>query len=153
MTAPTAEEIRQAIEDAGDDRKPHSIDPAEITAAIEARLGQKVVDADQMEDVRGLIRQAITHSAASPLINSAVDTLEIGGDGVWEDLNELHPDALWTDLRASQAKRLVELVGEACNRAAAMCTTVIVDELTKAGVAFAAEYPDAPRPKVEAVAA
>ncbi|HUG47975.1 MAG TPA: hypothetical protein VMP67_06135 [Candidatus Limnocylindria bacterium] len=54
-------------------------------------------------------------------------------------------DVLWWDIRPSQAVRLHQLVGEARDRALSRCQAIIVDELTAAGVQFAAEYPDAPR--------
>lgn len=57
------------------------------------------------------------------------------------------PGDLWTDLRHSEAARLHELAGAAWERAKARCREAIIEEYVAAGVAFAAEFPDAPRPE------
>lgn len=54
-------------------------------------------------------------------------------------------DEIWSDLRPSEATRLHELIGEAQKRAEQLCIEAIANELTAAALAFAAEYPDAPR--------
>ncbi len=127
------------------EREQMTVTERDIREAIEARLDCQVAGVDQMEDIRGVIRHAIAQDATVPLIDSAVDTLEIGDRGVWEPLREKHDRALWTDLRPSQATRLVELVEAACDRAEARCVAAIVEELTAAGVQFVTEHPDAPR--------
>lgn len=132
MTAPTAKEIREAIE---------------------ARLDRQTSGTDNQETAQGMLHQVITQNAADPFIDSASDTLEIDGGGVWEALRAPHRHAVWTNLRPSEAARLVELTEAACDRAEARCVAVILEELTAAGVEFAAEYPDAPRAEREAVAA
>lgn len=52
---------------------------------------------------------------------------------------------VWTDLRPSEWMRLRELVKEAQTRAKARALEAIVAEIHASAVAFAAEYPDAPR--------
>ncbi len=86
-------------------------------------------------------------AAAWFLSESAVPTKE--GNGVWEPSPESVPGVLWRDLRPSEADRLVELVNAATERAAERCEAIILEELTAAGVAFAAEHPDAPRGEPE----
>lgn len=54
-------------------------------------------------------------------------------------------NAIWDDLRPSEALELRFLVQRAVAYAAEKCEAVIVDELTAAGVAFATKYPNAPR--------
>jgi hypothetical protein len=60
---------------------------------------------------------------------------------------------LWDDLRPQEAERLGGLVAAAVRRAHERARAVIFDELVTAGLAFAAEYPDAPRGKPEIVPA
>lgn len=60
--------------------------------------------------------------------------------------DQVGPRDLWVDLRASEAARLLELADEAWVRARQRVHQILVDELTAAALAFAAEYPEAPRP-------
>lgn len=129
MTAPTEQEIRQTI--ALHDEQP-------------------VGNLDSIAGWRANLRHLIVQ-ASWPLSESGAQTLE-GGDGLWEPTPEPTDGTVWGDLRPSEAGRLVELVGDACDRAADRCYGIIIEELTAAGAAFAAEYPDAPRPKVEVAA-
>ncbi|MBA2555898.1 MAG: hypothetical protein H0V12_00885 [Chloroflexi bacterium] len=62
-----------------------------------------------------------------------------------DDAGDDARDSRWRDLRRSEARRLRELVTGAIDAAATRCEAIILEELTAAGVAFAAEYPDAPR--------
>jgi hypothetical protein len=55
-------------------------------------------------------------------------------------------DVLWTDLRPTEAAVLRDAVRLGVRTALQRCEEAIVDELTKAGLAFARAYPDAPRP-------
>jgi hypothetical protein len=50
----------------------------------------------------------------------------------------------WQDLRPSEALRLRALIGEAERRAVDRARQAIVEEVVAAGLAFVAEYPDAP---------
>lgn len=50
----------------------------------------------------------------------------------------------WQDLRPSEAMRLRALIGEAERRAVERARQAIVEEVIAAGLAFVAEYPDAP---------
>jgi hypothetical protein len=65
------------------------------------------------------------------------------------DAGDDAPDSLWRDLRRSEARRLRELVTDAIAAATRRCEAVILEELTAAGVTFAAEHPDAPRPSTK----
>jgi hypothetical protein len=69
-----------------------------------------------------------------------------------DELIEYSAD-IWTDLRPSQADRLAELVGTARQRAYERAHAVILEEFVSAALAFAAEYPDAPRATREAATA
>lgn len=63
---------------------------------------------------------------------------------------------LWTDLRPSQAARLSDLREAIYERADVLMVEAadrIVDAVVEAALTFAAEYPDAPRAKPEAVPA
>jgi hypothetical protein len=51
----------------------------------------------------------------------------------------------WTDLRASERRGLRRLLEAAEHRAAERARAIIIKEATRAAVAFAAEFPDAPR--------
>jgi hypothetical protein len=54
-------------------------------------------------------------------------------------------DALWRDLRPSEVDRLKTLLWEAEQRATASAHELIVSEYVAGVLAFALEYPDAPR--------
>jgi hypothetical protein len=83
---------------------------------------------------------ALIAKIAAPFVDSAARTIECGGE-VWEPLSEgVGPLALWDDLRPSQATRLMQLVNETRDRAAARCQAIIVEEFTAAGLAFDAEF-------------
>ncbi len=107
----------------------------EIREAIEA-TATSVVD-----HVHDGIRDA-----ASPLTNPAFLTID-----ATEEWTPGLPDPadLWTDLRLSEAMRLRALTEEAIVRAGQRCEAIILEELTGAGVTFATEYPDAPRPVIQ----
>ena len=55
------------------------------------------------------------------------------------------PGDLWDDLRRPEAARLDELYVLGTKRALGMCLELVMDELVAVALAFAAEYPDAPR--------
>jgi hypothetical protein len=55
------------------------------------------------------------------------------------------PHDLWDDLRREEAERLDELYTLGVTRALGMCLELVMDELVSVALAFAAEYPDAPR--------
>lgn len=52
---------------------------------------------------------------------------------------------LWADLRPSEWARLHELLRAAQDRSVERARAAILEEITAAALAFAAEYPDAPR--------
>ena len=56
---------------------------------------------------------------------------------MFEDPRDADPDALWPDLRPSEARRLASLVAEAMDGAAPECECVIVRAVSDAGLAFA----------------
>ena len=51
----------------------------------------------------------------------------------------------WTDLRASEDARLHKLLAKAEHRALGRARAIVIEEAVAAALAFAAEYPDAPR--------
>jgi hypothetical protein len=110
-----------------------------LAAAIEARTD----GVDTLGTNRSALRSVIA-SIGNPMTNPAF--LAIEADAEWEP-DRPDPGDLWYDLRTSEARRLRELTTAAVERAADRCAAIILDELTAAGVAFAAEHPDAPRPE------
>lgn len=130
---PTEDEVRHAI-----------------TASTELPIGEVI---DDLDDVSAAIDR-LSAVAARPLILSNVRTLE-GGHGIWEPVRVSRNEhdlqgILWDDLRPSQAERLTVVVGEARKRIRQRVMPIIIEELTAAGVTFAREHPDAPRPEVAA---
>jgi hypothetical protein len=87
------------------------------------------------------LHQIINQVAASPLVESAADTLEAGGGSAWEPARPPKPISLWTNLRPTQAQELIEMVEAACARAEERCTAIIAEEIAIAGATFAAKYP------------
>lgn len=61
------------------------------------------------------------------------------------DFGEAFLSDTWADLRPSEQARLGQLIAEARHRAARKAREAIVEEVVSAALAFAAEYPDAPR--------
>lgn len=124
MTAPTAEEIHEAII---------------------RRLGE------QSAGSRGTVRATlagVADDAAGPLSWPA----EISAMGQeqredWGGPPTEGDDYIWWDLRPSEGARMLALINDAIARATERCEAIILEELTAAGVQFAAEHPDAPRPR------
>lgn len=52
---------------------------------------------------------------------------------------------IWTDLRNSEGLRLAQLVDIAAERTIERVRAIVIEEVVAAALAFAAEYPDAPR--------
>jgi hypothetical protein len=134
MNAPTEAEVRHLI-----------------TARIEAPEGSS---GDPGGDLRNSLRGVI-HDAGQWVRHPAWYSLDVTPDDAGTEWNEQDLDGdppLWIELRRSEARRLRDLLREAEERAVARCEAIILDELTAAGVAFAAEFPEAPRPRaMEAV--
>jgi hypothetical protein len=70
-----------------------------------------------------------------------------GSDGMFHPFDAIVDPAstLWADLRPSEDLRLRAIIEEAERRAFDRCRGIIVDEATAAALAFAAEFPEAPR--------
>lgn len=118
----------------------------EVRAAIEAAAAGPIGEVvDDIGNLRAALR-SLALEAGRYLAESARQTKE-GGDGLWEPMSDPLPGCLWGDLRPSEAERLTSIIHEAAYRAADRSMAVILDELTAAGLAFAAEHPDAPRGK------
>lgn len=110
----------------------------EIRAAVIEALHVKQPIESNLDEIRSHIRDAAAQVRAP-----AWDVLE--------STDERTPDAmvmdgLWVDMRPTEARRLMVLYDEAIDRATARSEAIIVEELTAAGVVFAREFPDAPRP-------
>jgi len=107
---------------------------AEVRAAI-VGVAESSYVGSCVDEVAGLRFNlgAMAKACARALVDSAAGTKELD-DGV-----------LWVDLRPSEADRLITLVSEAADRATERCEAIILDAMTAAGVAFAAEFPEAPR--------
>lgn len=115
---------------------------AEIRDSIEGRLESA---AEEVFDTQSDLADALGRIAtvtADHLIDSAYMTEMMGSS--WDGVPDAG-DGLWKDLRPTEAARLAELVHEAAERVQARCAAIVIEEMTVAGVQFAAEYPDAPR--------
>jgi hypothetical protein len=116
VTAPTEQDIR-----------------ASLDAFLEASSPMSV------GTMRDALREAIRD------VGDALDCAAFTALGSVDDAGDDAPDSLWRDLRRSEARRLRDLVTDAIGAATRRCEAVILEELTAAGVTFAAEHPDAPR--------
>lgn len=129
MTAPSEQEIREAI----------------------AVRGTYSMASSYSGGLRGALEGLISEYAEA--IDSAVSDAEAARDDVLEEGQDPRDLAgLWADLRLSEADRLRRLADAATARAADRAEAIIVEEIVAAGLAFAAEFPDAPRGRQEAVA-
>jgi hypothetical protein len=97
------------------------------------------------DDFDGFIDNLVA-TLAEPIVASAAWTLE-AGHGAWEELTPPHAAelAIWKDLRPSEATQLMELLGEAKDRAIERCKEIILEELAGVVVAFGDRHPEAPR--------
>lgn len=120
MTAPTEQEVR-----------------ASLVAFLEASSPMSV----------GTMRDALRCAIRD--VGDALDCAAFTALESEYDAGDDAPDSLWRDLRRSEARRLRELVTGAIDAAASRCEAIILEELTAAGVTFAAEHPDAPRPSTK----
>ncbi len=112
----------------------------EVRASLEAFL-----EASSPMSV-GTMRDALRCAIRD--VGDALDCAAFTALGSEYDAGDDAPDSLWRDLRRSEARRLRELVTGAIDAAASRCEAIALEELTAAGVAFAAEHPDAPRPVI-----
>lgn len=66
---------------------------------------------------------------------------------LWGDIVDQEPvtESVWMNLRPTEARRLHELVEVAIERAIDRALEVTLQEIRGAAMAFAAEFPDAPR--------
>ena len=113
---------------------------AEIRAAIERRMSERIGALDGCTDGHGELRCLIDR-VAEPLTYPAL--LILTGD--YDETYSEEGGDIWRDLRPSEARGLLAIVHEARERAAARVAPIIVEELVAAGVRFAEEHPDAPR--------
>jgi hypothetical protein len=118
MTAPTEAEIR-----------------ADVVSFLES---PSPMGLSSMRDALRSVVRDIADTIDVPAFNALESDRDVGDD-------ESH-DALWRDLRRSEARRLRELVTAAIDRATERCEAIILDEVTAPGIAFAKEFPEAPRP-------
>lgn len=114
----------------------------EITDAIEHQIATGKSGGTTGDNLASELRSVI-RDMAEPLTNPAF--LALARED-WIDPAEHDDGDLWYDLRTSEALRLTALYQAAIEQAAVDCEATIVAALTAAGVQFAAEYPDAPRP-------
>jgi hypothetical protein len=94
------------------------------------------------DDPRKTLREAI-ESWGNVLTEPAWVVLE-GEDP--RDPSKVDALDLWIDLRASEAVDLRALAKKAIDEAYERCQAIIVEELVAAGVRFAEQHPDTPRP-------
>src|SRR5687768_9491414 len=99
--------------------RPSAADP--ITEALDARRADAFDSAGGEDDLEGLLTSVISQ-AASPLADSARRTMCSFDGSEWEplrDLDAVGPRAIWTDLRPSEAVRLMTYAQAAVDRAIA----------------------------------
>ena len=108
---------------------------AEIRAAIAAAW-----QAYPSDDPRNRLAEVVP-AFADPI------RWQLGDSDLAEDEQEFGQlgDAIWKDLRPSEAARLIALLDEAEQRALASAQELIIREYVTAALAFAAEFPEAPR--------
>lgn len=92
----------------------------------------------------GTMRDALLEAIKD--VGDALDVAAFTALSSEEDAGDDAPDSLWRDLRRSEARHLRDLVTDAIGAATRRCEAIILEELTAAGVTFAAEHPDVPRP-------
>ena len=124
MSAPTEAEIRSVIEDRLT-RYPADMPDKKIRAGIEAM--------------------------ADFMYGPAWDKLS--GEASRGDDPREWPGDLWDDLRRPEAARLDQLYREATERALTRCLEIATEEIVLSALAFAAEFPDAPRAQASTIAA
>lgn len=115
----------------------------ELSAAITAALGAPD-ETLQVDTIAGWFHR-VAIEAAEPLVNAAAATIECGGQ-VWEPLAPPEMDALWVDLRPSEAVELRDAIQAAAIRIEARCEAIVLEELVAVGLTFGAAHPDAERP-------
>lgn len=131
MTAPTEAEILEAVQ-----------------ARLDASEGMGGTTGDGLRaDLRLLCRDA-----AMWLRSPAWDVIESPDPRSDEDDFDGRVSPWSRDMRPSEARKLMALTDAACERAAARCEAILLEEITAAGVAFATEFPDAVRSRVLAKA-
>lgn len=134
MGAPTEAEIREAIAA----RRHTSSQSVEVPQEGEAPLSAAL--------------RGIAEEYAGPATSAAWAVLD-AIDYDWGDsVGQGDDDAIWGDLRPTEARRLRELVQSAIAKIVPECEAIIINAVTAAAMQFAAEYPDAPR-ATEAVTA
>jgi hypothetical protein len=108
---------------------------AEIRAAIDLAWSEFPRD-----DPRNKLAEAV-EAFADP-IRWKLNDVDLEGDST--EFAQLG-DAIWKDLRPSEAARLLELLYEAEKRALAGALELILREYVDAALTFAGEHPEAPR--------
>lgn len=111
-----------------------------------------MIDVSGPDTVGDLIGHLIRGEIAKPLTDSAARTIEASGGSEWEPLKEedAGPEAIWCDLRPSEAVLLIDLVSQAADVAVGKIREIIEEEITIAVRKFLAEVPE---PKIVPVAA
>jgi hypothetical protein len=119
---------------------------AEIRAAIDRRLDESIsgtVGGGLRAELRNLCREA------GSSMQWPVDwSLDLVNDPLWNDVEPSAEEGLYGALSRTQALAFDDHLRIATRRAADRCEAIILEELTAAGLRFAAEYPDAPRARV-----
>jgi hypothetical protein len=114
------------------------------TPPTEAEIRQALVERVSRSDS--------PHVKLGEAIDTAMDVVGYIELDMADDLSVPALSDLWSDLRPSEARRLAEIVDEAKDRALEAAWEIIAEEAVQAALTFAAEYPDAPRARVEVTA-
>jgi hypothetical protein len=119
------------------------------TPGCDARHGRNAFDPERIadawrqfprDDPRNKLAEAV-EAFADP-IRWKLNDLDLQGDET-----EFHQlgDAIWKDLRPSEAVRLLELLYEAEQRVRGAAVELVIRQYVDAALTFAAEFPNAPR--------
>lgn len=120
-----------------------TIDDDELARIIVAHSKTVVIDERSDGGLRAQLRRLVAE-VAGPLVASAAYTAEGGGE-VWEPWRTIDAavdDRIWTDLRPSEAMRLMDLVRVAIDRAVPAAERIIVEAIVGAALQFDDENPD-----------
>jgi hypothetical protein len=105
---------------------------AEIRATIETYLAEWPRPSDDLREVIVSFGDPVEYQVRPDEVTGRL--IEYGND-------------VWTDLVPSQARRISQLMATAQERAFQRARAAIIEEYVSAALAFAAEFPDAPRAK------
>jgi hypothetical protein len=99
------------------------------------------------EEIRAVLDAFRNHATDKSVSSNLEDFISALGTCLTYTGDSEEPDAgdIWRDLRLSEQARLEALVSKAIEAAVARAYEAAADEMVKAALRFAQEYPNAPR--------